>query len=272
LFNSVAIISRTDKDEAIKLAKEISSYLENRGVVVSFEKELADKLKSKQKATDFEVDLIITIGGDGTVLRAFHMTNGLIPILPIRMGTVGFLCDEDWNQSTKALGKLLRGEFSKDECFSLQSNLDTPLAMNEFRLGCALPSHPIEVEVYVDESLIARDKLDGIIISTNTGASAYALSAGANIIDPRLEAIMIVPICALSTNFKPYIVPSDSTVTIKVIDGGDLMTLVDGEYQSRLAGIKEIKIFKSNNKVSILRTGPSFYERLKRRLNMSSAK
>jgi NAD+ kinase len=144
--------------------------------------------------------------------------------------------------------------------------------MNEFRLGCALPSHPIEVEVYVDESLIARDKLDGIIISTNTGASAYALSAGANIIDPRLEAIMIVPICALSTNFKPYIVPSDSTVTIKVIDGGDLMTLVDGEYQSRLAGIKEIKIFKSNNKVSILRTGPSFYERLKRRLNMSSAK
>jgi NAD+ kinase len=272
LFNRVAIISRTDRDEAVRLAKEISSYMENRGIVVSFEKELADRLKSKEKSTDFKVDLLITIGGDGTVLRAFHMTNGVIPIFPIRMGTVGFLCDEDWGQSEKALDKLLKGEFIKDECFSLQSNLDTPLAMNEFRLGCALPSHPIEVEVYVDKSLIARDKVDGIIVSTNTGASAYALSAGANIIDPRIEAIMVVPICALSTNFKPYVVPSDSVITIKVTNGGDLTTLVDGEHQSRLSGIREVKLRKSTRKVSIIRTGPSFYERLKRRLNMSSTR
>lgn len=272
MFNRVAIISRIDRGEAIELAKETSSFLENKGIVVSFDKELANKLKAKERCSDFRVDLLITIGGDGTVLRAFHMTNGAIPIFPIRMGTVGFLCDEDWDQSKKALDRLLKGEFTKDECFSLESNLDTPLAVNEFRLGCALPSHPIEVEVYVDKSLIARDKLDGIIVSTNTGASAYALSAGANIIDPRVEAIMIVPICPLSTNFKPYVIPSDSVVTIRVINGADLMTLVDGEYQSRLSGIREIKLFKSVHKVSIIRTGPNFYERLKRRLNMSSTK
>ena len=272
MINSVAIICRTDRDEAVELAKEIREYMEDKGVVVSFEKELVDRLKCKEKPTDFNVDLLITIGGDGTVLRAFHMTNGAIPIFPIRMGTVGFLCDEDWDKSKRALERLLKGEFIKDECFSLQSNLDTPLAMNEFRLGCALPSHPIEVEVYVDKFLIARDKVDGIIVSTNTGASAYALSAGANIIDPRIEAIMVAPICALSTNFKPYVVPSDSVVTIKVINGGDLMTLVDGEHQSRLSGIKEIKLFKSTHKISIIRTGPSFYDRLKRRLNMSSAR
>jgi NAD+ kinase len=273
LFSSVAIISRTDRAEAIKLAQEISSYLENKGVSVKFERELANSLKCKEKATsDFKVDLLVTIGGDGTVLRAFHITNGLIPIFPIRMGTVGFLCDQDWGQAITAMDKLLSGEYSRDVCFSLQSDLETPLAMNEFRVGCPLPSHPIEVEVYVDGFLVARDKLDGIIISTNTGASAYALSAGANIIDPRLEAIMIVPICALSTNFKPYIVPSESTVTVKVVDGGDLMALIDGEYQKRLSGVKEIKIYKSPTKVTILRTGLSFYDRLKRRLNISSNK
>ena len=272
MMNSVAIISRTDRDEAVKLAEEIGLYLKNKGIDVSFEKELANKLRLKKKFTDFKVDLLLTIGGDGTVLRAFHMTNGEIPIFPIRMGTVGFLCDEDWEQSKKALDKLIKGEFVKDESSCLQSNLDTPLAMNEFRLGCSLPSHPIELEVYVDKSLVARDKVDGIIVSTNTGASAYALSAGANIIDPRIEAIIVVPICALSTNFKPYVVPPSSIVTIRVVNGEDLMTLVDGELQSRLTGIREIKLSKSTHKVTIIRTGPNFYERLKRRLNMSSSR
>jgi NAD+ kinase len=272
LFNSVAIVCRTDRREAMDLAKEISVYLKDRGIAVSYEKELVNKLKLKEKPTDFKVDLVITIGGDGTVLRAFHMTNGAVPIFPIRMGTVGFLCDEDWGQAKEALGKLLKGEFTRDICFSLQSDLNTPLAMNEFRLGCALPSHPIEVEVYVNESLIARDKVDGIIVATNMGASAYALSAGANIVDPRIEAIVIVPICALSTNFKPYVVPSDSVITIKVMNGGDLMTLVDGEYQSSLSDVREIRLSKSASKVTIVRTGPGFYERLKRRLNMSSTK
>jgi NAD+ kinase len=273
LFDSVAIVSRIDKPEAIRLAKEISSYLENKGITVKLEADLANKLKAKERITlDFKTDLLVTIGGDGTVLRAFHLTNGSVPIFPIRMGTVGFLCDEDWDKAITALDKLLIGEYVTEVCFSLQSNLDTPLALNEFRVGCALPSHPVELEVYVDEFLIAKDKLDGMIVSTNTGASAYALSAGANIIDPRLKAIMIVPICPLSPNFKPYVIPSDSTVKIRLINENDLVTLVDGEYQKRLSGVKELKIFKSQRTVTILRTRWNFYERLKRRLNVSSTK
>jgi NAD+ kinase len=273
LFNSVAIVARTDKPDAVRLAKDIDLYLENNGITVKFETELADKLKANERTTlNFHVDLVITIGGDGTVLRAFHLTDGSVPIFPIRMGTVGFLCDEDWDKAMVALGRLLSGDYVREECFSLQSNLDTPIALNEFRVGSPSPSRPVELEVYVDEFLIARDKLDGMIISTNTGASAYALSAGANIIDPRLKAIMIVPICPLSPNFKPYVIPSDSSVTIRVINGNELMALVDGEYQKRLPGVKEIKIFKSTCIVTILRTSWNFYERLKRRLNVSSTK
>jgi NAD+ kinase len=273
VFKSIAIVARTDKPDAIKLAKDIGQYLEKRGMIVKFETELASKLKAKDRtALSFQVDLVITIGGDGTVLRAFHLTDGSVPIFPIRMGTVGFLCDEDWDKAIPALDRLLNGGYAKEECFSLQSNLDTPIALNEFRVSSPSPTRPVELEVYVDEILIARDKLDGMIISTNTGASAYALSAGANIIDPRLKAIMIVPICPLSPNFKPYVVPSDSTVTIRVINGNELMTLVDGEYQKRLSGAKEIKIFKSARIVTILRTSWNFYERLKRRLNVSSTK
>nr|MDO8099893.1 NAD(+)/NADH kinase [Candidatus Njordarchaeota archaeon] len=273
MFNSVAIVSRTDRVEAIELAKEISLRLENRGIEVKFEEGIADKLNVREKTTrDFAIDLMITIGGDGTVLRAFHITNGRVPIFPIRMGTVGFLCDADWESAFKALDKLLRGEYLKDECFTLQSNFDTPLALNEFRVGVPPPTHTVEVEIYVDEFLIAKDKLDGVIISTSAGASGYALSAGANIIDPRLEAITIVPICALSTSFKPYVVPSISTIKIKPINESELTTLVDGSYQNRLSGVREVKIRKSQTTVTILRTGWNFYERLKRRLNIDSTK
>lgn len=273
MLDSVAIVARTDKPEAIRLAKDISLYLEKKGMTVGFETELANKLDARDRiALSFQVDLLVTIGGDGTVLRAFHLTDGSVPIFPIRMGTVGFLCDEDWDKAILALDRLLKGEYVKEECFSLQSNLDTPIALNEFRVGSPSPSHPVELEVYVDEFLIAKDKLDGMIISTNTGASAYALSAGANIIDPRLKAIMIVPICPLSPNFKPYVVPSDSTIKIRVIGENEVMALVDGEYQKRLSGIKEIKIFKSTRTVTILRTRWNFYDRLKRRLNVSSTK
>jgi NAD+ kinase len=273
LFKSVAIISRTDKVEAINLTKEISSHLEKKGITVRLDEEIADKLKHMEKITrDFDVELLITIGGDGTVLRAVHMTDGLIPIFPIRMGTVGFLCDADWDKSKEALDKLLRGEYVKDVCFTLESNLETQIALNEIRLGCPLPSHPVELEVQVDRFFMAKDRLDGIIVSTNTGASAYALSAGANLVDPRLEAMIVVPICALSTNFKPYIVPSSATITIKLLNESDLMTLIDGAYQKRLSGVNEIKISKSKRTVTFLRTGWNFYERLKRRLNISSVK
>jgi NAD+ kinase len=271
LFNSVAIVSRTDRPEALELAKEISLQLEKRRIKVKFEEGLADRLKAREKTTrDFASDLVITIGGDGTVLRAFHATNGRVPIFPVRMGTVGFLCDADWDDTLEALEKLLRGEYSREECFTLESNFDTPPALNEFRLGVPPPTYAIEVEIHVDNFFIARDKLDGVIVSTSTGASGYALSAGANIIDPRLEAITIVPICPLSTTFKPYVVPSNSTVTIKPISESDLTALVDGSHENRLTEVKEVKIKKSQTIATILRTGSDFYERLKRRLTIRS--
>jgi NAD+ kinase len=273
LFNTVAIVSRTDRVEAIELTKSIIVNLQNRRIEVKLEEGIAGKLGAKDKITyDFAADLVITIGGDGTVLRAFHITNGRIPIFPIRMGTVGFLCDADWGDASKALDQVLKGKYSEDKCFTLQSNFNTPLALNEYRVGVPPPTHAIEVEVYVNESLIAKDKLDGVIVSTSTGASGYALSAGANIVDPRLEAITIVPICALSTSFKPYVVPSSSTITIRPLNESELTTLVDGSYQNRLTEVKEVRIRKSQTVATILRTGWNFYERLKRRLNIASTK
>jgi NAD+ kinase len=271
LFNSVAVVSRTDRAEAIELAREISLHLEKRRIKVKFEEVLADKLNAREKTTrDFATDLVITIGGDGTVLRAFHVTNGRVPIFPIRMGTVGFLCDADWDGAFEALESLLRGEYLRDECFTLESNFDTPPALNELRVGVPPPTYAVEVEIHVDDFFIARDKLDGVIVSTSTGASGYALSAGANIIDPRLEAITIVPICALSTTFKPYVVPSSSTITIRPINESDLTALVDGSHENRLTDVKEVKIKKSQTIATILRTGRDFYERLKRRLTIGS--
>jgi NAD+ kinase len=129
----------------------------------------------------------------------------------------------------------------------------------------------IELSVLINDLEVARDRVDAILVSTPSGASAYALSAGASIVDPKLNALLIVPVCPLSANFKPYIVPSNVEVSIKPELPADVDWIVgvDGHSVKKLSPPRTVKVKRSSREAVFLRRKENFYERLKRRLMRS---
>jgi len=271
LFKNVGIIARIDKTEAVNLALNLVKHLEERGVRPICEPQLASRIGcSKASLDEADLDLAVVIGGDGTILRAVHTVRRNIPFFTVNLGVVGFLADVDPSRALLAIDQVLDERFIKDECFMLSNNTGLPDALNEVRIGVETPSQMAELEVALDGFPIARDRVDAILVATTTGSSGYTLSAGGGIVDPRLKAIVIVPVCPLSANFRPYIVPWDCRVSVKTLKQRDIIVLVDGQFEKKLSPPREVEVKRSGNTVTFLRTESNFYTRLRRRLAVTS--
>jgi NAD+ kinase len=271
LLGIVGIISRLDKEQAIKTAEEIGRFLEERKIKVVYERSLGNILgRMGDRLEDKDLDLAIVLGGDGTILRAVHILRRGIPILAINFGTVGFLADVSPENAMKALQRILDGSFTREDCFMLSNNLGLPDALNEIRIGTVIPSQMVRLGISIDSTPVAFDRVDAVLVATTTGASGYTMSAGGSIIDPRLRAMVIVPVCPLSSNFKSYVIPWDSEVSVKVEGPSEFVTIVDGQFSKKLKAPEEVIIRRSKDKVTFLRVEQGFYERLKRRLSVSS--
>lgn len=271
MFKKVVIAGRSDIEDSIKLAEKIAKFLSEKGLKVALEDNIASKLGFKGEPLNIvEGDLVIVIGGDGTVLRVLHAMPNKIPIFAVKMGRIGFFAETTPENVFTDLGKVLDGKFFYEEHFLLKTNLNLPEALNEVRIGTLIPQQMVEVSVLVDNSQIAKDRVDAVVISTPVGSSAYALSAGASIVNPEIEAIIITPICPLSSNFKSHVIPPKSIVTVILENEMDYLILIDGQIRKELSGRQEIKIWRSEKKISFVRVRKSFYERLKRRLKTSS--
>lgn len=268
---TVGIISRLDKEQAVKTAEEIGRFLEERGIDVLYDASLAPLLGKKgDRLEDRDLDLAVILGGDGTILRAIHILKRGIPILALNFGTVGFLADVSPENALDALQKVLDGRFMKEDCFMLSNNVGLPDALNEIRIGTVVPSQMVRLGVSIDSMPVAYDRADAILVATTTGASGYTMSAGGSIIDPRLKAMVIVPVCPLSSNFKSYVIPWDSEVSVKVEGPSEFVVIVDGQFSRRLKAPEEIIIRRSMDNVTFFRVEQGFYERLRRRLAVSS--
>ena len=271
MFKKVVIAGRSDIEDSIKLVEKIAKFLSEKGLKVTFEDNIASKLGFKGEPLNIaEGDLVVVIGGDGTVLRVLHAMPNKIPIFAVKMGRIGFFAETAPENVFTDLGKVLDGKFFYEEHFLLKTNLNLPEALNEVRIGTLIPQQMVEVSVLVDNSQIAKDRVDAVVISTPVGSSAYALSAGASIVNPEIEAIIITPICPLSSNFKSHVIPPKSIVTVILENEMDYLILIDGQIRKELSGRQEIKIWRSEKKISFVRVRKSFYERLKRRLKTSS--
>ncbi|MFH1328098.1 MAG: NAD(+)/NADH kinase [Candidatus Bathyarchaeota archaeon] len=271
VFRKVGIVSRVDRTDAVNLAVTIAKFIEKKGLAPVFEADLARLISKKGVRLDKLVaDLIVIVGGDGTILRTVHAVKSGIPLFSVNMGTIGFLADVSKKNAYPAVEKILRGDFIRENCFTIRTNLGLPFALNEVRVGSDIPQQMVEMSLLINGKQVVKDKLDAIIVATSTGSSAYALSAGANIVDPRLEALSIVPVCPFSSNFKPLIIPSTQEVSVKILSKAVTTILIDGQSQRKILSPKEIKIKRSSKHVTFLRLKDNFYERLRRRLGTSS--
>lgn len=169
-------------------------------------------------------DLVLSFGGDGTLLRAAHLTGpNDTPLLGVNIGRLGFLADIEVDQLFDALESIVAGEFTIEERMVLEarnntSHFDTEWAMNEFVVNRSGAAGLIKIEVEVDGTFLNTYWADGLIMATPTGSTAYSLSTGGPIITPGVDAIILTPIAPHTLTVRPIVLPADSTLTCRIYD------------------------------------------------------
>jgi NAD+ kinase len=272
VFKSVGLVARYDKKHAIKLAEELAQYLKTKGLKVYIEDTLARKINAQGKLVplaNMKTDFIITIGGDGTILRTcIAVPKPEPPILAINMGVRGFLTEVEPKNACAAVEKCLNGEYKIEKCAKLAVSTGgeaTPDALNDVVISAGEPSKILYTQIFKDEKPILKCQADGLIVSTQTGSTGYSLSAGGPVLDKEVDAFVLTPICSL-TVFRSIVFPADSKVTIKPIRPKKVLVLIDGNYRLVTAKDSTLTVTRSKNVTSFIRFKDDFYNRLRSRL------
>jgi NAD+ kinase len=273
VFKSAGIVARYDKEKALQLTEELAVHLKSKGVKVFIEDTLADKIKAEAEAVQLskmKTDFIITIGGDGTILRTcLNSPKPEPPILGVNMGVRGFLTEVEPDKAIQAVDRILNGDFRIEKCTKLSAkigDLTLPDALNDVVVSAGEPSKILYTEICKDGKSILKCQADGLIVATQTGSTGYSLSAGGPVLDKAMDAIIVTPICAL-TVFRSLVFPADSEIVLKVMRPKQMLVMLDGNYH-HLEAEKEltVKVSKSKNVSSFIRFENDFYERLSCRL------
>jgi len=273
VFKSVGLVTRYDKKPALKLTEELTDYLKGRGLKVYVEDTLAGKVAAKEKfipLSEMKTDFIITIGGDGTILRtSITAPKPEPPILAINMGVRGFLTEVEPKDACEAVEKILKGEYKIEKCAKLAVSAGDevmPDALNDVVISAGEPSKILYSQICKDGTPILKCQADGLIVATQTGSTGYSLSAGGPVLDREVDAFVLTPICSL-TVFHSLVFPADSTISFNVIRPKNMLVLIDGNYR-KLVSIKEpmLQVTRSKNVTSFIRFETEFYDRLRNRL------
>ncbi|MBO8173967.1 MAG: NAD(+) kinase [Thermococcus sp.] len=263
------VVARRDKEAALKLAYRVYDFLKVSGFEVFVDTETHKHFPyfNEEDVIPLEtmdVDFIIAIGGDGTILRIEHRTKKDIPILGINMGTLGFLTEVEPNEAFFAINKLIEGDYHIDERIKLRTYLNgentVPDALNEVAILTGIPGKIVHLKYYVDEGLADEVRSDGLIISTPTGSTGYAMSAGGPFLDPRIDGVVIAPLAPIALSSRPMVVPATSKIDIKIMTlTRNVILAVDGQFYTYLSPEVEITIKKSPRKTKFVRFSKEIY-------------
>ena len=270
------VVARRDRREALKLAYRVYDFLRVNGYDVIVDRETYEHLPEFDEGDvkdleEFDVDFIVVIGGDGTILRVEHRTKKDIPILGINMGTLGFLTEVEPHETFFAITKLLNGEYHIDERTKLRTLLNSdekiPDALNEVAVLSGIPGKIIHVKYYIDGGLADEVRADGVIFSTPTGSTGYAMSAGGPFVDPRLEVVIIVPVAPIALSSRPMIIPSKSKIDVRNLSTTrEIILAVDGQFYTYLDPTSEIRIVESPRKTKFVRFTDEIYPKYTMRI------
>lgn len=225
--------------------------------------------KLSTKLSDLNVDAIITIGGDGTVLYTIQNIPKQVPILSVRAGLLGFLTEIDKRDLEDGIEKLLSGKYQIEEKMRISSMVDgkhLPDALNEVVIHTSQIAKLRQFNLKVDGQLMSHVRSDGLIFATPTGSTSYALSVGAPILDPRLEAIVIAPIAPLWLAAKTTVVPASSKITVTLEVPRPCTVVADGRDEVKIEGGERLEIFKSKHPAKFVRFDMNFYRRMNEKL------
>ena len=225
-------------------------------------------------------DLMLVIGGDGTVLQVARKTAGSnTPILGINSGRLGFFTSASEESLEEGFGKLWRGKYIVDPLPLIEatgkhaSKNYKALALNDILISRGANPRLVELEVAMDGESLTQYRCDGLIVATPAGSTAYSLAAGGAVVTPRAEVLTLNPICPQALSNRPLIVSFTSTIEVTILKHrAETYLSADGQMQTELSTGDRIRIRRSRQKARLVRLeGHSFFETLRHKLNWTGS-
>jgi len=280
-MKNIGIVLNIEKEKTLEIARELYCWLCRQGVNVYFLKSHADRLGYPDRGIDEtelaeRSDCIIALGGDGTLLYTARITAPReTPILGINLGEFGFLVAVEPRNMYDSLEKVLSGKYYIEKRMMLKStiyrngkSIDTCFALNDVVITKSGFSRMIKLETFVAGEYVSNYPADGLIISSPTGSTAYTLSAGGPIVSPKVDVIILTPICPHTLVSRPLVISPEEQVRVilKSREHGAIVT-VDGQCGFPIKKGDEITVEKASFRTSLIcLPGRSFYELLRVKL------
>ena len=282
IFLRVALIGKFQAEGIDQVIEQLTSLVAKQGCQVFIEEETARFTKlTKQpsiKISELEgqIDAVIVIGGDGTLLGVGrHLAGANIPVIGINMGRLGYMTDIPLQEVAQILPQMLQGSYELDsrsllEAEVVRENAITHfgLALNDVVVNRSRLTGMVELAVSVNGSFMYNQRSDGLIVATPTGSTAYNLSAGGPILHPRVDGIVLTPISPHALSNRPIVLPANVEITIEVAGGKDVSAHFDMQSLSTLQIGDQIRVRKSQKLVTLLHPkGHSDYRILREKLH-----
>jgi NAD+ kinase len=259
IFHTIGVISRPRRSNLSTVVPLLLRWLESRGLRVLYDEVTASALSDPSSGETREhladqSDILLVLGGDGTLLAAARVAASRgIPILPVNMGSLGFLTSFTVEELYPALEETLAGRSSMSERVMLQVELvraesvvDLQHVLNDAVVNKSALARMIELELFIDDDFVCRYRADGLVVSTPTGSTAYSLSAGGPIVHPSVEAFVITPICPHTLTDRPVVVRDSSRIDVKLAgDAESVYLTLDGQQGIPMQSEDRIRITRS---------------------------
>lgn len=281
----VLVVTHPLREDVAELAEKLAAALRESGVAVRL---LSGEIRSLLRpdalqvgdatAADNTADLVLALGGDGTVLRSARIAaEGDVPLLGVNFGKVGFLAEAETGELETVVSRLLAGDYFVEERTALaveaigtDGELHRAWAFNDIAVEKAEPARMLELFIEIDGTRISRYGSDGVVIASPTGSTAHAMSAGGPVVWPDVDALVVVPMNAHALFAKPMIVNSAAVIRVGVESVGTEGALIaDGKELTRLTAGSTVTIRRSERPVRLVRmSGRPFASRLVSKLSL----
>jgi NAD+ kinase len=285
-FRTVALWGRLGEHSVTEPARQVLEHLRKRGITVlasvtsDTSRALTDAEHVDERELANRADLVIAIGGDGTMLHAARNVAARdVPLVGINRGRLGFLTDVSPEHMLDTLDAILAGDYLAERRLMLAAKLGHSagaalFALNDIVLQKGDTGRLLDFTTEVDDTYVNTHRGDGLIVATPTGSTAYALSCGGPIIQPNVDALVMVPICPHTLSDRPLVLPSSSAirVTLENAGGSEAHVVCDGEPLARMAATDALTISLAQQAVTLLHPRDyNYYELLRSKLNWGRA-
>lgn len=280
VMRRVGVVGHSDYALLKDTLSRLADFAGREGVSLFYEPGLREAVGNGQELTAdacHGLDLLLTLGGDGTLLRGARMVaREGVPVLGVNLGHLGFLTSAPRDEMEAGLSRWLAGDFSIDERLVLLVHTETAegergrdhLALNDAVLHKGGAARVIRLSMTATRDVVGSYSADGIILATPTGSTAYSLSAGGPIVSPAVDCIIATPICPHTLGVRPLILPADETVTVEVLSPTqELLLTIDGQESETLVPGQRVVVRRAPQPVRLVRfPGQTFFSTLRRKL------